>query len=233
MRKLFVSIGGILGLLAGVLCFAAPNASSTSVTSPVLTVSGSPFSSGDNTYTAVLTVPNGSPAPTGPVVVTDSGGGTCTADFTGSGTNFSASCTIDGETNGQSVTAAYAGTDPVYSGLSAGPLVIGTGTSSASSNSAPSIFVGGTAKLVVVGHRMLHKNGVLVRLRCSNKACHAAVRLYGHGRVLVQRLAVNVRVGHTSRTLLSFTRAGRVDFRTRAGRTLLRRGGVFQIKMRK
>ena len=313
-RNLLLSIIAAIILLTGTLLITS--ASATTVTSPVLTLSGTPLSTGSNTYTAVLTTPSGAPAPTGPVVITDSAGGTCTATLNGTGTNYSGSCTISDETPGETVTATYGGDQPAYASLTSGPLTVGTsdlvpgspsgitvtpgigsatvswtppstagggvivgytvtalgangslgpsctttttsctidglnsgepytfqvvannsaGSSppaSTSSSASPYVLVG-SARLAVVGKRTLHSNGVLVRLSCSGRPCHATVRLYGHGKVLVQRLSVNIRVGRTSRTLLRYTPSGRSNSKSHRGRVLLLRGGAMRIEMRK
>lgn len=75
---------------------------------PTVRLTGSPVA-GDNTYGVTLTVPATDPTPTAGVTVSDSGGNSCAATLTGSGTSYTGSCTISSETAGQKVSASFGG----------------------------------------------------------------------------------------------------------------------------
>jgi hypothetical protein len=92
---------------------------------PTLTLSGTPVA-GDNIYDVTLTVPSGGVAPSDVVTITDSSGAFCTTTaLTGSDTTYTGTCTITGETNGETVTAAYGSGDPNYSAAGSNTLTVG------------------------------------------------------------------------------------------------------------
>jgi hypothetical protein len=106
--------------------------------SATLQLSGSPIT-GDNVYTASLTVPADSPAPNGSVVITDNASNSCSAPLTlNTATSYSGSCAIDGEMEADTVTATYNATlgDPFYSAATSNALTVqsapGSGSGSGS-----------------------------------------------------------------------------------------------------
>jgi aspartate 1-decarboxylase len=106
---------------------------------PTISLAGSSPVTGDNTYTATVTVPTDGPAPTGTVTITDSHAAFCTtSSYSGSGPDYTASCTIVGEIEGATVTASVASdTNYAAAGPSGETVTVGAAT--------PTIDLAGTS----------------------------------------------------------------------------------------
>src|ERR1019366_5774054 len=120
-----------------------------------LILTGSPVV-GNNTYDVSLVVPSGGAVPSEPVAVTDGVNPSCSAPLAAStATLYTGSCTINSETLGLSVTAAYNAdlTDPNYLEATSNTLnVQGIGQTIAFTLSVPSSpMVGGTYVVSATG----------------------------------------------------------------------------------